>query len=523
MHFGLGRKVAVAVAGAALVITAGCSGGGENPNQQNQALVVDSSFNLQTIDPARQFEFTGSLIDAQLYDTTLEFADGDVSEPVDGLCSYEMSDDQKVLTLTMADSGAKFSDGSEVTADDIVFSYQRLQGIGGNPSFFLDGVTVEKVDDQTITLTSEKPNPTLPYILPNSSLGIVNSDVVKENGGTTDDSDDAETFLNNESQGSGPYMIESYDPANEVVFTLNPEYAGDKPDYERVVLRNVAGETQKTNVQSGEAHFAMDLSPDQVESLDQNSVTVKSTPSFYSIYLYTTMQTSVDKTVADPKFREALRYGLDYEKLLALGGEGAQQLSSIVPNGFVGDSDPADVPAKDVEKAKGLLEESGYDGAAIPFNYASDQTVSGVPMDQFAQTLQAELKEVGIELDLKPAPSTTNLDEYRSGEQTMGLGSWGADYPDPENYLVFAPGNDLAERVQWSEGMSPDIEKLADEAVAAKTPEERDPAFSALYGEINKTGPFLSLVQPVRTVTASSEITEFTSNADDALIFASVK
>ena len=523
MQFGVGRKFAVVIAGAALAVTAGCSGGEGNPNQQNQALVVDTSFDLQTIDPARQFEFTGSLIDAQIYDTALEFEDGDVSTPVDGLCSYEMSDDQLVLTLTMADSGAKFSDGSEVTADDIVFSYERLQGVGGNPSFFLDGVSVEKVDDQTITLTSENPNPTLPYILPNSSLGILNSDVVKENGGTTDDSDDAETFLNSESQGSGPYMIESYDPANEVVFTVNPEYAGDKPTYERVVLRNVAGETQKTNVQSGEAHFALDLSPDQVASLDQNAVSVKSTPSFYSIYLYTTMQSDVDETVADPKFREALRYSLDYEKLLALGGEGAQQLSSIVPNGFVGDSDPGEVPAKDVEKAKGLLEEADYDGAAIPFNYASDQTVSGVPMDQLAQTLQAEYKEVGINLELKPAPSTTNLDDYRSGEQTMGLASWGADYPDPENYLVFAPGNDVAERVQWGKGITPEIEKLADAAEAAKTPEERDAAYAEFYSAANQSGPFLSLIQPVRTVTASNQVSEFISNADDALIFASVK
>ena len=46
------------------------------------------------------------------------------------------------MTLTLKDEDAKFSNGDPVTADDIVFSFERLQGIKGNPSFFLDGVKV---------------------------------------------------------------------------------------------------------------------------------------------------------------------------------------------------------------------------------------------------------------------------------------------------------------------------------------------------------------------------------------------
>lgn len=510
-------------AGTAVVMMAACGGGGGGPQGgEKQALVVDSSFDLQTIDPARQFEFTGSLIDSQIYQTTLEFADGDLSKPVDGLCSYTLSDDQRVVTLKLVDKEAKFSDGAPVTVDDIVFSYERLQGIEGNPSFFLNGVTVKKVDDETITLTSKEANPTLPYILPNSSLGIVNSKLVKENGGTTDDADDAESFLNKNSQGSGPYMIDSYDPAQEVSFKANPHYAGDAPAHERVVLRNVTGETQKTNVQSGQSQFALDLSPDQVASLDQNAVTVKSTPSQYSIFVFMTMDPAINKTVATPKFREALRYALDYDKIVGLGGEGAQPLASIVPNGFAGDTDPSEAPSKDPAKAKALLKESGYAGEKITFNYASDQTVSGVPLDQLAQTLQAQLKEVGVNLELSPAPSTTQLDGFRSGKQTMGLASWGADYPDPENYLVFTPASDVADRVRWKEGQSPEVDKLVKAAVAAPDQEARATAYAELYQSINATGPFLALLQPVRSVTASKDVGDFVSNSNDALLFATV-
>ena len=143
-------------------------------------------FNLKTIDPHRQFEFTGSTIDTAIYQTALAFKDGDLTKPTDGLCSFEMSDDNKKMTLKLKEKDAKFSNGDPVTMDDVVFSFERLKGIKGNPSFFLDGVTIKKVDDETLELISKKPNPALPYILPNSSIGIVNSKVVKENDGSTD-------------------------------------------------------------------------------------------------------------------------------------------------------------------------------------------------------------------------------------------------------------------------------------------------------------------------------------------------
>lgn len=518
------RKVTAAVGAALLVSTVAACGGGQSPNQQAaQSLVVDTSFNIKSIDPARQFEFTGSLIDSHLYQSALEFKDGDFSKPVDGLCSYELSEDLKTTTLTLKDTGAKFSDGSPVTADDIVFSYQRLQGIQGNPSFFLDDVTVTKVDDKTVTLVSKEPNPVLPYILPNSSMGIVNSKVVKENGGTTDENDKAEDFINKNSQGSGPYMIESYNPSSEVVFKVNPNYNGEKPKYERVVMRNVDGETQKVNVESGQTDFALDLSPDQVRSLDKNASVVKNSPSTYSLNLFTTASPEVSPISSNPKFQEALRYALDYDKMVELAGEGAERLASPEPNLFAGHVDPANGPQRDLAKAKSLLAEAGYKGEAVPFHYSSDQTVSGVPLDQLAQIIQASLAEADIKVDLKPAPSATQLDAHRSGKQPMGLMSWGADYPDPENYLVFAPGGSIGKRSQWMEGMNPEFDKLAADAKAAG-PDQRDAAYQALYTKMSMEGPFIGLIQPVRSIVASNKkVSSFESNSDRSIVFESVK
>lgn len=506
----------------ALIAVAGCSGGGGQGGGAGDTIVAATSFSLQTIDPARQFEFTGSTLDYMIYQTALEFEDGDLSAPVPSLTDFEMSDDQKELTLTLQDTGATFADGSAVEIDDIVFSYQRLQGIGGNPAFFLDGVTVEKVDDETMTLTSEDPNPELPFILPNPSLGIVNSEVVEANGGTTDDSDGAEQFLNENSQGSGAYQVESYDPNSEIVLTANEHYSGPEPTYKRVVFRNVAGETQVSDVQAGQAQVAYDLNADQVATLDESAVHINSIPSTYSVYVFMNQDEETGGITADPDFQEAMRYAIDYEKVLDLAGEGAQKMGGVVPNELLGAAPSDGAFSHDLDKAQEALEASGYDGEPIPFHYGSDNTVSGVTIATVAETIQADLAEAGINIELTPAPSTTQLDGFRAGEQPMGIGTWGADYPDPSNYEVFLPDNDLGDRVNYAEGQNPKVDELA-EAAASAGEDERGAAFEELYTELNESGPWIPLVQPVSTMVVNKSIDSFVSNADVSFDFATAE
>ena len=73
-----------------------------------------------------------------------------------------------------------------MTADDVVFSLNRVAQVKGNPSFLMDGVTVAKVDDTTVTLTTATPDPALPFKLTNPALGVVNSAAVTEAGGSAD-------------------------------------------------------------------------------------------------------------------------------------------------------------------------------------------------------------------------------------------------------------------------------------------------------------------------------------------------
>ncbi|MCQ9385775.1 ABC transporter substrate-binding protein [Brevibacterium moorei] len=511
--------LSAAVAVGLTVSLGACSGGSNEGSASGDTLVAEMNFDLKTIDPARQFELSGSRIEDTLYQTALTFADGDLKKPTDGLCSYTMSKDNKVLTLTFKEKDAKFSNGDPVTVDDIVFSYQRLQGVKGNPSFYLDGVTVKKVDDETITLTSKDPNPALPYILPNSNLGVLNAKEVKANGGTTDEKDKADQFLDSNSQGSGPYKIESYNAESKVVLAANEHYNGPEPKYKRVVINNVSADTQLSDIQSGQTQVAFDLGPDQVKTLDQSKAQVASLPSTKSVYIFANDNTKVSGITSKKDFRDAMRYAVDYDKVVEMGGEGAQRMASVVPNEFIGSVPKDQAPARDLDKAKELLTKAGYKGEEIPFHYSSDQSVNGLNLSQLAESVQAQVKEAGINLSLKPAPSSTQLDGFRSGKQPMGISTWGADFPDPTNYLVFTPGQSVSERAGWTGNADPATTKLID--AANKTAgDARGPAYQKAFESATANGPFIPLVQPVQTVVIGSSITKFVSNADTDFDFA---
>lgn len=504
------RRPLLATGLATAMLLMGCSSGGGGDASQpatGGSLVLNNAFDLKTADPARSFELTGAMVNRQTYETALTFTGADVSKPVPQIADYTLSPDARTVTLKIKGEH-KFSDGSLVDADDIVYSYQRVQGIKGNPSFLLDGVDVRKVDATTVELVSADPNPAMPSILPNPSLGILNSELVKSKGGTTGPDDKAETFLNEQSAGSAAYQIDKLDVTSSVTLKLNPEYVGTAPRYSRIVLENVQPATQKINVQSGTAQIVTDLSADEAKGLDGGQTKVISKASAYMIFAWFNTDPKLGGPVANPKFVQAVRKALDYKALGELAGAGSVQPGGVVPSQFVGNlmSDPAN--SYDAAAAKTLLAESGYAGEQVQFLFSNDVAVSGVQLQILAQAVQSQLKAVGINVTLAPKPSATSLDTFRSGTFQAGLAYWGPDFPDPSNYLAFTPGQNVGLRAAWTDKSvgAPEVLALVDAAKAESDPAARDAAYQKLQMQMNATGPFVPIVQPAQNVVTSASL-----------------
>lgn len=503
------NRVLASAAAAAFAILTAC-GGGTTP-AANHVLVIDKSFDMKTADPQREFEVSGGIVAKSLYSTLLTFKGADSATPVPQVAqSFTASSDAKTYTFKLR-TDIKFSDGTALTSADVAFSFNRLINIKGNPSFLLDGITVSTPDASTVVLTAATANPAIPFIVPNPALGIVNSKVVKAHGGTdqpgADKSDTAESFLNTTSAGSGPYTLKSFSTTSEVDLTANPTYFGSKPFYNTVVIRNIQAPTQLIDIQKGSNEVAIDLSSDQAASLTGSSLQVKAVPGPNVFFLLANNNSKISSITPNKHFQNAIRYGLDYASYVQLAGAGAIQTPGVVPSMFLGALTPADAAKFDLAKAKSELAASGISNPTVNLGFPSDFTLNGISFATLAQKVQANLEAVGIKVNLTGSPISVALADYRAGKEQLGLWLWGPDYPDPNDYLVFLPGQLVGLRAGWAAGTDPSLEALGVQASSTTDITARGHLFQQIQRQLNTEGPFFPLIQPGQVVVATKGVT----------------
>jgi peptide/nickel transport system substrate-binding protein len=503
---------------AVLAIAAACSGSAgttDSSTGSGATLVVDTSFNLKTVDPGREFETTGGLIDRTIYDTLLTFQGDDMKKPVPSLAkSYTASPDGKTYTFTLR-SDAVFSDGTAVTSADVVFSLNRVKNLKGNPSFLMAGITVTAPDATTVVLSSATPNPAVPFIVPNPALGILNSKVVTTAGGSdavgADTKDTAENALNSASAGSGPYILSTFSTTTQVVLTANPKYWGTKPKYSKIVVRNVAANVQKLNVLKGESQIAVDLSPAQADGISAAQVISGASPNV--LFLLANDSTKVSTVSSNPDIQEALRYGVDYAGLLQLAGKGSVQAAGVIPSMFLGSLPASAAVQRDVARAKAAVAKSGLSNPTLKLEYPSDLQVNGLNFGDLAARIQQNLQEVGITVKLAPAPVQTALESYRTGKEELSLWYWGPDFPDPSDYLVFLPGQTLGLRAGWKKGADPALEALGTKVASTTDDTERQSLYEQIQTSLNTAGPWTPIIQPAQVIVGANSVQNLKSNA----------
>jgi peptide/nickel transport system substrate-binding protein len=485
-------------------------------------LVIDNSFTIKTSDPQRAFDPTASIVDRGIYDTLFTYKGGDLAHPVPLLVqSWKAAADAKTFTFKLR-RNVHFADGSPLTSADVVFSLNRLVNLKGNPAFLLDGVTAKARGRYTVVMTAKTPDTALPSILANPSTGIVNAKLVAKHGGTAsvgaDKNDKAEQWLNSSGSigsGSGPYVLKSFSTTSQVTLAPNPRYWGAKrAAFGTVVLRNMIAPTQLINIQRGKHEVAIDLSSDQAQSLKSNkNVKVSLQPSTWVFWLFANDNPQISSITSNKQFQQAVRYALDYKSIVQVAGPGAIQTPGLIPSMFLGALPQKDAVKQDVAKAKAALAASGVGNQKVTLEYPSDLTINGVPFTSLAQKVQANLQAVGFNVELSGAPTGTWLTKYRNGQMAFGLSLWGPDYPDPADYLVFAPGQLVGTRVGWAAGADAAIEKLASQALTTTNSAAREKLYQQLQQQLNQRGPYFPLIQPTQVFVATADLKNAVYNA----------
>lgn len=528
-HRTLSRVAGLAVAASLAAGLSACgsdepaaAGGGQAAN--GGTLVIDTAFNAKSVDPARLFQPTDSIAVGGVYQTLLEYQGTDVTTPKASplTTSFELSANARRLTVEL-NPKARFSDGTPVTAADAVFSFNRLKNVKADPSFLVDGLTVRAKGEHTVVITSSEPRPDMPAILCSTALAVTNARQIEQHGGTdaanAAKKDRAETYLNEASAGSGQYMLESYSSSSEIVLKANPKAWDVKPAYDRIVIRNVPSSQQQLNIEAGESQVAVDLSARQASTLDPAQVKKQTVGAPEVLYLAASQEQG--GPTANPKILEAIRKGVNYDALLQVAGSGAKRAAGMLPSSFLGALPVSDAVGYDAAAAKAAVAASGIANPKITLDYANDyKRLAGLDYGAIALRVQSDLKNVGIDVELRPSPTSTSLQRYVDGKIQLALWSYPPDFGDPANLLMFAPGTWMSERVHWKAGSAPAVTAAADKAMVA-TGDQRQPAFQAWDRSI-ANGPFIPLLEPSFTTVSGAAVANVIRNPVDGIDLAAI-
>jgi len=515
-------RVSVPLAALAALACAAAAIAATSQKAAGSTLVIDNSFTIKTSDPQRAFDPTASIVDRGIYDTLFTYDKGDLAHPVPLLVTtWSATNGATRFTFNLRHD-VHFANGDPLTSADVVFSLNRLINLKGNASFLLDGIVIKPKGRYAVVMSSKTPAGQLPAILANPSTGIVNSKLLKAHGGTAsvgaNTKDKAESFLNSSASagaGSGPYVLASYNGQSQITLKRNTKYWGAvKPGFDTVVVRNMVAATQLINVGRGTHEVAIDLASDQAQTLKSNPrVKVSLQPSTWVFWLFANNDPSVSPVTSNRQWQTAVRYGLNYKSILSVAGPGAYQTPGIIPSMFAGALPAKDAVKQDVAKAKAALQNSGEGSQSVTLEYPSDLTINGVPFTTLAQKVQANLQAIGINVQLSGSPTGTWLTSYRSGKMAFGLSLWGPDYPDPADYLTFAPGELVGLRAGWAKGAAPAIEKTANAAAVATDAKKRTALFQQFQTQLNASGPYFPLMQPTQVFVATSDLKNAVYNA----------
>jgi peptide/nickel transport system substrate-binding protein len=479
------------------------AGAGQRAAGKTLIIAMDQA-DMKTLDVSRQFEFAAAFICLNTYDYLLRLkspAELTTYTPVLAT-SWVLSKDGKEYTFKLRPN-VKFASGNPFTAEDVRFTFARLKNLKGNASWQMDPLKeVQVVDPLTVKMILNEPNGDWLAILSGQNGGVIDSKLAKEHGAsdspTADKDDKAEEWLNQNSAGGGPFILKGWLRNTGITFERNPNYWGKAPQFAKVEIRDVTSPaTQKLQVENGDVDIALNLTPDLVATMrDNKNVKIIPGQSLDNMYLGMTCNPQIHPELAKKEVRQAIRAAIDYDGILALTNKQAVRGPVVYSIGLLGltqaDADRLN-PKLDPKKAKDLLAKAGVpNGFKFPLRYGSGPSPVGITYDAIAQKIQADLKKVGIEVELLPEEFGTMMTKYRAKTEPAVISYNTPDFLGPSDWVGQMVLHTWAPRLHYDSAKAKD---MANKAAAESDPKKRIPMYHEIIKVLLDEGPYAMLVQ----------------------------
>ncbi|HSR29438.1 MAG TPA: ABC transporter substrate-binding protein [Anaerolineae bacterium] len=368
--------------------------------------------------------------------------------------------------------------------------------------------SMKALDEFTFQLELCVPDPAVPSKIAFSAFGIQPQEYIEATGATGD--------ILEKPIGTGPFKVEAWERGNQLVFTRNDDYWGEKAQAQTLVFRWGTESAQRLlELQSGAVDAIDNPGPDDFATIEADStLTLYPRQALNIFYIAFNNDPQVEgwdnstNPLANEMVRQAIAMGVDRQRIVdqfyPVGSTVAEYFTPCaIPNGCVGDP----WYSFDVDAAKALLAEAGYpDGFDTVLNYRD--VVRGYLPDPnvVAQDIQAQLKNnLNINVTIEVMESGAFLDASDSGALTgLHLLGWGADYPDQTNFLGYHFGGGATK--QFGKKFD-DITGNIDQAAQLAGDAEREPFYVAANNAIKQHVPMIPVAHGGSGVASKAEVT----------------
>lgn len=351
--------------------------------------------------------------------------------------AWEQVDDT-TMRFTLRE-GVKFHSGNDMTAQDFVWTFERVKESPDFKGIFAPFTSLTAVDDYTIEVKTAEPYPlvlhTMTYMFPMDSAFYE---------GTTEDGKDkseivkhGDSFASRNMSGTGPFIVTSREQGVKVEFERNPNYwdTESEGNVDTITLTPIKEDpTRVAALLSGDVDFIAPVPPTDLKRIEDAEGVDLVTMSGTRIITFQMNQNRVE-AFKDPKVRLAIDYAVNNTGIVdrimrgfaTVGGQAS-------PAGYLG-FDENLAPRYDVEKAKELMAEAGYaDGFSITMMAPNNRYVND---DKIAQAVASMLSQINIKVDLQTLPKAQYWPAFDERAADMMMIGWHSDTEDSANFHQF--------------------------------------------------------------------------------------
>ncbi|MEA4891874.1 MAG: ABC transporter substrate-binding protein [Peptococcaceae bacterium] len=470
-------------------------GGGESQAPGQKMMVAAAPTAPINMDPYKSYG-DNAYGHKQIYNALIYLEGQDRETKCDLAESYEVSEDGLTYTFTLR-KGVKFHNGDEFDAEDAQFSVLMAPKSEFSRQYSSDIVGCDILDDYKIAIRLKAPNVSILERL--SNIFMMNKEVYEkfgENYGVS-----AESVC-----GTGPYLLSQWIPGSECIFEANSDYFKGEPAIKNVKLKAMPDEnTAVIALQTGEIHLYIGDIPgiawDTIAN-DQNLNLV----TYASSKLYDYIMNCKDGMFSDLRMRQAAAYAVDRQNAMNIGVEGHGYVADYpgYPN-FKGRPDIENIwPYQvDLDKARELVKEAGYEGAPVSVkSYALE------PYSKLATALQSELTSIGLNATVELMEKNTYIEEVlNNGNYEIGVIR---HYPEAAMDMYEMMNMFLEEQIpgwNWTWYVSSVMEDILPKAAGEQDPQTRKDLYAVAIQDFVDNVPLIPLYAPVGNRAFTKDLT----------------